>query len=105
VWTADTDPAQRADWLADLEVLRGLGTAKVVAGHRTPGWADDAAQELDFTSGYLRDFDARLAEHPDDPQALVDAVNATYAELTLPALLHAGAEANTGRPGSEPRED
>ncbi|MFC5907475.1 MBL fold metallo-hydrolase [Streptacidiphilus monticola] len=105
VWTADTDPAQRADWLADLEVLRGLGTAKVVAGHRTPGRADDAAQVLDFTSGYLRDFDARLAEHPDDPQALVDAVNATYAELTLPALLHAGAEANTGRPGSEPRED
>ncbi|MFC1403114.1 MULTISPECIES: MBL fold metallo-hydrolase [Streptacidiphilus] len=95
LWTAETTPGERADWMANLEVLRGLGTARVVAGHRAPGQDDDAQRVLDFTADYLRAFDERLAEHPRDAAALVSAMNETYAELTLPVLLELSAEANT----------
>lgn len=95
LWTAETTPGERADWMANLEVLRGLGTARVVAGHRAPGQDDDAQRVLDFTADYLRAFDERLAEHPRDAAALVSAMNETYAELTLPVLLELSAQANT----------
>ena len=104
LWTAETTPVERADWMANLEVLRGLSTARVVAGHRAPGQDDDAHRVLDFTADYLRAFDERLAEHPGDAAALVAAMNETYAELTLPALLELSAEANTAHaqdPGSQ----
>ncbi|MEY9965508.1 glyoxylase-like metal-dependent hydrolase (beta-lactamase superfamily II) [Streptacidiphilus sp. MAP12-16] len=94
LWTAETTPGQRADWLANLEVLRGLGATRVIAGHRAPGHDDEAQRVLDFTAGYLREFDARLAEHPHDAAALVQAVNETYAELTLPMMLELGAAEN-----------
>ncbi|MHA6761633.1 MBL fold metallo-hydrolase [Streptacidiphilus sp. PAMC 29251] len=98
LWTAETTPRERADWLANLELVRALGASRVVAGHRAPGQSDRADQVLGFTSGYLREFDARLAQHPDDAAALVRAMNETYAELTLPALLQLSAEAAV-RPG------
>jgi len=103
LWTAETTPGQRADWMANLEVLRGLGTARVVAGHRAPGQDDDTGRVLDFTADYLRAFDACLAEHPHDAAALVAAMNETYAELTLPALLEISAAANTAA-AEEPAE-
>ena len=103
LWTAETTPGQRADWMANLEVLRGLRTARVVAGHRAPGQDDDAERVLDFTADYLRAFDARLAEHPHDAAALAAAMNETYAELTLPALLELSAAAGTEGP-AEPVE-
>ncbi|MEZ0092750.1 MBL fold metallo-hydrolase [Streptacidiphilus sp. EB129] len=97
VWTAETTPQQRTDWRANLVRLRALGATRVIAGHRAPGQDDDARRVLDFTAGYLREFDEQLARHPDDAAALVAAVNETYAELTLPWLLERGAEANTAR--------
>ncbi|MFC1410554.1 MBL fold metallo-hydrolase [Streptacidiphilus sp. N1-12] len=97
LWTAETTPAQRADWLANLELVRGLGASRVVAGHRAPGQGDGAAEVLGFTAGYLREFDLRLAQHPDDAAALVRAMNERYAELTLPGLLELSAEAATAR--------
>jgi glyoxylase-like metal-dependent hydrolase (beta-lactamase superfamily II) len=101
LWTAETTPEQRADWMANLEVLRGLGTTRVVAGHRAPGQDDDTGRVLGFTADYLRAFDARLAEHPHDAAALAAAMNETYAELTLPALLEISAAANTAEAAEE----
>ncbi|MEY9870802.1 glyoxylase-like metal-dependent hydrolase (beta-lactamase superfamily II) [Streptacidiphilus sp. MAP12-33] len=95
LWTADTTAAQRADWLATLETVRGLDADRIVAGHRAPGQDDDAARVIAFTGDYLREFDAHLAEHPGDPDAVAAAVNETYGELTLPAMLHFGVQANT----------
>jgi glyoxylase-like metal-dependent hydrolase (beta-lactamase superfamily II) len=69
VWTADTTPGERADWLASLETVRGLDPERVVAGHRAPGQSDEAGYVLAFTGDYLREFDARLAEHPHDARA------------------------------------
>jgi glyoxylase-like metal-dependent hydrolase (beta-lactamase superfamily II) len=97
VRTAETTPEQRADWRANLEVLRDLGAARLIAGHRAPGQDDAAERVLDFTTDYLLEFDACLAGHPHDAMALVRAVNATYAELTLPRLLELSAAANTAR--------
>jgi glyoxylase-like metal-dependent hydrolase (beta-lactamase superfamily II) len=97
LWTADTTPEQRRDWLGSLETVRGLDPDRVVAGHRAPGQDDDAARVIAFTGDYLREFDARLIEHPDDPDALAAAVNETYGELTLPFMLHIGVQANTSR--------
>lgn len=97
LWTADTTPEQRADWLASLETVRGLEPDRVVAGHRAPGQDDDAARVIAFTGDYLREFDAHLIEHPHDPDALAAAVNETYGELTLPVMLRFGVQANTSR--------
>ncbi|MEZ0064179.1 glyoxylase-like metal-dependent hydrolase (beta-lactamase superfamily II) [Streptacidiphilus sp. MAP12-20] len=97
VWTADTTAEERADWLASLETVRGLDPDRVIAGHRAPGQDDDATRVLAFTGDYLREFDAHLAEHPGDPDGLFAAVNETYGELTLPAILQIGAQENTAR--------
>jgi glyoxylase-like metal-dependent hydrolase (beta-lactamase superfamily II) len=96
LWTADTTAEQRVDWLGSLETVRGLDPERVVAGHRAPGQDDEAVRVIAFTGDYLREFDAHLTEHPDDPDAVAAAVNETYGELALPAILHTGVRANTG---------
>ncbi|MEU9133638.1 MBL fold metallo-hydrolase [Kitasatospora sp. NPDC048540] len=95
VWTADTDPGQRARWVANLDRIAELGVVRVVAGHRAPGADDDAQRVLGFTAGYLRDFDLALAAHPHDAEALAAAVNERYGGLTLPVMLELGAAAAT----------
>ncbi|MFB8203671.1 MBL fold metallo-hydrolase [Kitasatospora purpeofusca] len=95
VWTADTTPERRTEWVRNLGRIAELGVERVIAGHRAPEQGDDAARVLAFTGEYLQDFDRLLAEHPDDTEALVAAVNERYGELTLPAVLELSAAANT----------
>ncbi|MDY0814577.1 MBL fold metallo-hydrolase [Kitasatospora purpeofusca] len=95
VWTADTTPERRAEWIRNLGRIAELGVERVIAGHRAPDQGDDAARVLAFTAEYLQDFDRLLAGHPDDAEALVAAVNERYGELTLPAVLELSAAANT----------
>ncbi|MEV4558771.1 MBL fold metallo-hydrolase [Kitasatospora sp. NPDC049285] len=97
VWTADTDPAARDQWSHNLGRIADLGVDRVIAGHRAPGMDDAAHRVLGFTADYLRDFDEALADHPDDPEALADAVNERYGGLTLPVILELGAAANVQR--------
>ncbi|WP_406091116.1 MBL fold metallo-hydrolase [Kitasatospora purpeofusca] len=95
VWTADTTPERRTEWIRNLGRIAELGVERVIAGHRAPEQGDDAARVLAFTGEYLQDFDRLLAAHPDDAEALVAAVNERYGELTLPAVLELSAAANT----------
>ncbi|MFJ4794722.1 MBL fold metallo-hydrolase [Kitasatospora purpeofusca] len=95
VWTADTTPERRTEWIRNLGRIAELGVERVIAGHRAPEQGDDAARVLAFTGEYLQDFDRLLAEHPDDAEALAAAVNERYGELTLPAVLELSAAANT----------
>ncbi|MFD8697290.1 MBL fold metallo-hydrolase [Kitasatospora purpeofusca] len=95
VWTADTTPERRTEWVRNLGRIAELGVERVIAGHRAPEQGDDAARVLAFTGEYLQDFDRLLAEQPDDTEALVAAVNERYGELTLPAVLELSAAANT----------
>ncbi|MER7847641.1 MBL fold metallo-hydrolase [Kitasatospora sp. NPDC096077] len=97
VWTADTTPGQRTTWGHNLGRIADLGVDRVIAGHRAPEQGDDAARVLAFTGEYLQDFDRLLAEHSDDPEALVTAMNERYGELTLPSFLELGAVANIAR--------
>ncbi len=103
VWTADTDPVQRIEWITNLSRIADLGAERVIAGHRAPGADDDAMRVLSFTGEYLQDFDHALADHPHDAEALVATVNERYGGLTLPAILELGAAANTARGSLERR--
>ncbi|MFC8451965.1 MBL fold metallo-hydrolase [Kitasatospora sp. NPDC057223] len=104
VWTADTTPEQRRDWVDNLGRIAGLGADRVIAGHRAPDQDDDALRVLAFTREYLREFDDRLREHPTDAEALVAAMNRRYAGLTLPDILERGAAANVARRRAESEE-
>ncbi|MEE1788137.1 MBL fold metallo-hydrolase [Streptomyces sp. SP17BM10] len=105
VWTADTTPAQRVTWGHNLGRIADLDVDRVIAGHRAPEQGDDATRVLAFTGEYLQDFDRLLAEHPDDAEALVTAVNERYGELTLPVVLELSAAANIGRAAEGPRDE
>ncbi len=105
VWTADTTPERRTEWIRNLGRIAELGVERVIAGHRAPEQGDDAARVLAFTGEYLQDFDRLLAEHPDDTEALVAAVNERYGELTLPAVLELSAAANTAAAPASAEED
>ncbi|MEU8515204.1 MBL fold metallo-hydrolase [Kitasatospora sp. NPDC048722] len=105
VWTADTTPAQRVTWGHNLGRIADLDVDRVIAGHRAPEQGDDATRVLAFTGEYLQDFDRLLAEHPDDAEALVTAVNERYGELTLPVVLELSAAANVGRAVEETAEE
>ncbi|WP_052682028.1 MBL fold metallo-hydrolase [Saccharothrix sp. ST-888] len=104
VWTADTDEGGRLDWAHNLARIADLDVDRVIAGHRAPGYDDDAIRVLAFTGEYLQDFDRALAEHPGDPEALAAAVNERYGGLTLPVILELGAAANTARLAAAPAE-
>ncbi|MCC9308069.1 MBL fold metallo-hydrolase [Kitasatospora sp. RB6PN24] len=97
--TAETTSEQRAAWLANLNRIAELHAERVVAGHRAPEQDDDAGRVLDFTGGYLREFDRLLADHPGDPEALITAMGERYGQLTLPLFLTEGARANTATSG------
>ncbi|MCX4747628.1 MBL fold metallo-hydrolase [Kitasatospora sp. NBC_01287] len=102
VWTAETTPEQRAAWIRNLGRIADLDVDRVIAGHRAPDQGDDAARVLAFTGEYLQDFDHLLAEHPHDPDALIAAVGERYGELTLPAVLAAGAQAQANGQAEPP---
>ena len=105
VWTGETTPAERRDWARNLERIADLGVERVIAGHRAPDQDDDAARVLTFTDDYLKEFDRLLVEHPGDPEGLVTAMSELYGELTLPAFLELGAEANTARQAESERSE
>ncbi|WP_327433074.1 hypothetical protein [Streptomyces sp. NBC_01236] len=59
--TAETGPAEREQWIANLDVIAGLNPALVVAGHKTV--ADDNDPKIIAESQqYLRDFSRIAAE-------------------------------------------
>ncbi|MGW4896776.1 MBL fold metallo-hydrolase [Kitasatospora sp. NPDC004240] len=101
VWTADTTPGERVEWIRNLGRIAELGADRVIAGHRAPDQGDESARVLAFTGEYLQDFDRLLAEHPADSEALVAAMGARYGGLTLPAVLELCASAATARETAE----
>ncbi|WP_344447102.1 MBL fold metallo-hydrolase, partial [Kitasatospora nipponensis] len=102
VWTAETTTAERVTWARNLVRIAELGAHRVIAGHRAPDQGDEAARVLTFTGEYLQDFDRVLARYPTDADSVVAAMSVRYGELTLPAILAAGAAANTSRRVLEP---
>lgn len=60
--TAETDPAGRRAWIANLDAIAALDPTIVVAGHKKIGTPDDPGQ-IAASQQYLRDFDRVLETH------------------------------------------
>lgn len=60
LWTLETTPAERKDWIASLDRIAAHKPAVVVAGHKAPERKDDPSC-LDFSKDYLRFYDEMLA--------------------------------------------
>jgi glyoxylase-like metal-dependent hydrolase (beta-lactamase superfamily II) len=89
-WTRETNAASRKAWIATLDAIAKLDPARVIAGHKDPKAADDAAG-IKATRDYLVAFDAALAAAK-TPADLVKAMKAKYPELQLDIILTLGAE-------------
>lgn len=54
-------PEAQVNWLKTLDIIRGLGPEVVVPGHFIPGAPQDL-RSVDFTSNYIRTFQAEAAK-------------------------------------------
>jgi glyoxylase-like metal-dependent hydrolase (beta-lactamase superfamily II) len=88
VWTAETTPATRIEWLKAIDQIAALKPEIVVAGHKVPGLKDDATS-LTFMKNYLLDFDASLANSK-SPDELLAKMKAKYPALALEIILQIG---------------
>jgi glyoxylase-like metal-dependent hydrolase (beta-lactamase superfamily II) len=91
VWTAETNPAQRAAWKKALAEIAALGPTTVIAGHKDPKQPDDA-RALDATRDYLDAFDAAVSSSKTAAE-VVAKVKAKYPEAQLDVILQLGAGA------------
>lgn len=95
VWTADTPtPAEQQAWLLQLQEMRQLKPALVVAGHMHEGSAQDSSS-LDFTETYLRQFQNQAALSRTSAE-LIQRMQLAYPELGLPIALELGAKVAKG---------
>jgi glyoxylase-like metal-dependent hydrolase (beta-lactamase superfamily II) len=90
-WLAETNADRRQGWLRNLEKIKALAPQVVVPGHRLPD-RKDLPTSVDFTAGYVRDFDAAAAI-AQDAADLQKKVEATYKDLQLPIILSIAAQA------------
>jgi glyoxylase-like metal-dependent hydrolase (beta-lactamase superfamily II) len=79
LWLGEMLPAQYQGWIDSMDKLIALQPEVVVAGHKIPGWGDDASA-LTFTREYLVEF-SRLAKVSGSSEELIAAVRARYPEV------------------------
>jgi len=60
LWTLETTPTSRRDWIKTVDKITALNPAIVVAGHKNPDLKDDVSS-LQFTKSYLVFYDEALA--------------------------------------------
>ncbi len=93
VWLAETDAVRRATWLKNLEKLKALKPAQVIAGHQASGAAPkEPTAALDGTARYIRDFNAALGASKGVDQ-LTARMNAKHGRRQLPIILTLAAKA------------
>jgi glyoxylase-like metal-dependent hydrolase (beta-lactamase superfamily II) len=90
-WTAESTPETRKAWMKSLDELSALKPVSVIAGHKDPKLADDAAS-LKATRDYLESFDAAVASSKSAAE-VKDKLNKKYGALQLPIILDIGAGA------------
>ena len=73
-----TGPAEWEAWIASVDAIARLNPRTVVVGHKRPELSDDRAAEiLDGTRAYIRDF-AEASEAPAGVREIVEAMTARY---------------------------
>ena len=60
MYLAETDPASRAQWIAALRTVQGLGAEHVVAGHKHPDYDDDPINVQESIT-YLSDVEEAVS--------------------------------------------
>lgn len=89
-WLGDSDVASRTAWKASLARIADLKPAIVVPGHKVDVTAPDSADGLAFMQTYLTDFDS-LMQAATTPADVITGMRTKYPQLTIPALMAAGA--------------
>lgn len=95
-YLAASTEASRNAWHKSLDSLAALKPAIVVAGHKRAADAPDTPASLAFMRGYLTDFEAARKSSA-TPMAMVAAIRAKYADLTMPILLQVSAQMTFGK--------
>jgi len=94
VWTADTPPALRAAWIANLDKIAARKPSIVVPGHMAPGAACDLSA-VTFTRAYLVAFEEELARAA-DAASLKAAMERRFPGLGMGVALDIGSKVAKG---------
>lgn len=87
-WTIESDVERRKLWKADLERLRNMDPALVIPGHALRDtFSTDPTATIDYTLGYLNDFDEILATAKTGDE-LVERIEKKYPHTGLRFGLH-----------------
>jgi glyoxylase-like metal-dependent hydrolase (beta-lactamase superfamily II) len=91
VWTAETKPDSRKEWLKTLDEVAALAPTTVIAGHKDPKFKDEPAA-LTATKDYLRFFDEAAAGAKTSAE-LQSKVKGRFPDLMMDIVLQLGADA------------
>lgn len=80
VWLGEHTPQRHADWLAVLDKLDAMQPARVIAGHRQPGLADDSGA-IGWTRDYIKAFVQERGKAK-SAKELAAAMSARYPDAT-----------------------
>jgi glyoxylase-like metal-dependent hydrolase (beta-lactamase superfamily II) len=61
LWLGESTKTGRLDWARSVDQLARLGATTVVAGHKKPGFPDDASS-IAYTRKYLETFERAVAK-------------------------------------------
>jgi glyoxylase-like metal-dependent hydrolase (beta-lactamase superfamily II) len=90
LWTRDSTPADRKEWIKTLDKIASLNPSVVVAGHKTPELKDDASS-IEFTRAYLTAYDEALASSK-SAEELRSKVKSKFPNLGLEIILQLASE-------------
>lgn len=93
--TAETDPAGRRAWIANLDTIAALKPSIVVSGHKKVG-TENGPEQIVASQAYLRDFDAVLERH-DSVEGIVAAMLELHGDRDNPRVLWHGARTALAR--------
>lgn len=100
VWTADTQtPKARRAWITSLEKMKLLRPEVVMPGHYL-GNAPSKAAAIDFTIGYLKQFEAALSQanklKANKSEKVISIMKEAYPSLPGESDLELSSKVNTG---------
>lgn len=100
VWTADTQTQQaRSAWIESLEKMKSLKPTTVIPGHYQ-GDIPQKAEAIDFTIGYLKQFEAALSQankqKTNKSEHVISIMKEAYPSLPGESDLELSSKVNTG---------
>jgi glyoxylase-like metal-dependent hydrolase (beta-lactamase superfamily II) len=97
LWTLETTPAERKEWIRSVGAIASLDPSIVVAGHKNPALKDDPLS-LEFTRSYLTFYDEALAGS-ETAEEFLSKMKGRFPDLGLEVVLQMAADAAFPRGG------